>query len=270
MPGDKEPIQKFERVRIFDVCGRAAHVKNPVPPYFSDRVKVVIPMELGISAVTRTKAEARKSYDRLSKFYDIISGGAEQKVRDKGLARLNIAEGESVLEIGFGTGQSLIKIAKFVGENGRVYGIDISPGMKAVSQRKLDKAGVAGRVDLLCDDALHIPYSDASMDIVFTSFTVELFDTPEIPILLSEIRRVLKPSGKLGLVSMSTGDRNTLMLWLYEWFHRKMPRLVDCRPIRAENFLQDAGFEALSHERVSLWGLPVDIILAGKKGDSKP
>ena len=56
--------------------------------------------------VTRTKAQAKASYDRMSPFYDYFAGVFEQKYRNAALKQLNIASGEIVLEIGFGTGHA--------------------------------------------------------------------------------------------------------------------------------------------------------------------
>jgi len=75
------------------------------------------------------------------------------------------------------------------------------------------------------------------------SFTLELFDTPEIPKVLAKIKRVLKPKGRLGVVSMSREDGKSLLLRLYEWAHKKFPQYVDCRPIYVAESIKDAGFE---------------------------
>ena len=214
-----------------------------------------------ILRVRRTKAQAKASYDKMSRFYDYFAGVFEKKYRELALAQLNVQPGETVLEIGFGTGHSLLHMAESVGENGRVYGIDISPGMLAVSQRRVAAAGFAGRVELTCGDALQLPYAANMFDATFMSFTLELFDTPEIPALLAEIRRVLKADGRLGVVSMSREDGNSYLLRLYEWAHEKLPRYIDCRPIYVAGTLKSAGFAIAYQKRVSLLGLPGEIVV---------
>nr|WP_255453743.1 class I SAM-dependent methyltransferase [Thermococcus sp. LS1] len=168
------------------------------------------------------------------------------------------------MEIGFGTGHCLKKMAELVGEEGKVYGIDISSGMLEVSKRRFEKAGLLDRVELYCGDASKLPYEDNKFDAVFMSFTLELFDTPEIPKVLNEIKRVLKPGGRLGVVSMSKEGGNVL-LRLYEWLHEKFPQYIDCRPIYVEQSIREAGFEIKHKERVWLFGLPGEIVIGIKR-----
>ena len=134
--------------------------------------------------------------------------------------------------------------------------------MMVVSRRRLEKAGLADRVELTCGDAAEMPYPDGEFDAVFSSFALELFDSPEIPKVLAEVKRVLKPAGKIGIVSMSKGDRGSILMRFYEWLHKVLPQLVDCRPIYLEQGLKDAGFGVRQKERVSLLGLPGEIVVA--------
>ncbi len=218
--------------------------------------------------VYRTKAQAKKAYDKISRFYDYFAGVFEKKYRNRALELLDIKRGEIVLEIGFGTGHCLKKMAELVGEKGKVYGIDISSGMLEVSKRRLEKAGLLGRVELYCGDASKLPYEDNKFDAVFMSFTLELFDTLEIPKVLNEAKRVLKSNGRLGVVSMSKGKGDSFSLRLYEWMHKKFPQYIDCRPIYVEQSIREVGFEINYKEEVRLFGLPGEIVIAVKPSES--
>lgn len=214
--------------------------------------------------VYRSKAQAKKSYDKISHFYDYFAGVFEKKYRNMALERLNIKRGEIVLEIGFGTGHCLKQMAQSVGENGKAYGIDISSGMLEVSKQKLEEAGLLDRVELQCEDALKMPYKHNEFDAVFMSFALELFDTPEIAKVLAEIKRVLKPNGRLGVVSMSKEDEDSILSRLYEWTHKRFPQYVDCRPIYVKQSMKDAGFGIAYGEKVKLFGLPGEIVICVK------
>jgi demethylmenaquinone methyltransferase/2-methoxy-6-polyprenyl-1,4-benzoquinol methylase len=94
------------------------------------------------------------------------------------------------------------------------------------------------------------------------SFTLELFDTTEIPAVLQECRRVMKNSGRLSVVAMSKKGKARLMVKLYEWAHREMPGYVDCRPIFVRQAIEAAGLTVMGGTQRSIWGLPVEIVLA--------
>lgn len=216
-----------------------------------------------ISRVPRTKAEARASYNQMSRWYDMISGSSEKKYRDLGLLKLKAASGEQILEIGYGTGHCVLTLAQAVGSSGKVCGVDIAEGMRAISQKRIDEAGLNKRVDLHVADAVSLPFESNRFDAVFTSFTLELFDTPEIPLVLKECHRILRPGGRIVVVCLA--KKSGIAVNIYEWFHEKMPTAVDCRPILAQNDLTQAGFSICEVDSLLMWGLPVEIILAEKK-----
>jgi len=223
---------------------------------------------LGMLPVPRTKEEAKRFYDRISKIYDCLTRVFERKYSEMALERLCLEEGETVLEIGFGAGHCLERMATSVGKTGKAYGIDISSGMLQVTKRRLDKAGLMDRVELYCGDAGSLPYGDKTFDAVFMSYALELFDTPEIPRLLQEVRRVLKPGGRLAVVSLSKEDGESTMLRLYEWAHKKWPKYLDCRPIYVEQCLRDAGYDIRKKQKVESFGLPSEIVVVVKTGES--
>jgi demethylmenaquinone methyltransferase/2-methoxy-6-polyprenyl-1,4-benzoquinol methylase len=217
-----------------------------------------------IRRVTRSKSAAQASYNRLSSWYDALAGSSEKKYRDLGLRKLNAQPGERILELGFGTGHCLVALAQAVGPTGAVHGLDLSDGMLKIAQERLRAAGLESRVTLQQGDAAQLSFEPGTFDGVFTSFTLELFDTPEIPLVLAQCWRVLRPGGRLCLVSMVRPARPGLAVNLYEWFHERMPNYVDCRPIFAQDSLKAAGFIIQEADALIMWGLPVEIILALK------
>lgn len=222
-------------------------------------------MDTSISRVNRSKESARLSYNRLSRWYDTISGNTEKKYRDWGLEKLSAQQDEKILEIGFGTGHCLVTLAQAVGASGRVTGLDISDGMLAIARDRLQKEGLNERVDLHLGDAAKLGFINAgTLDGVFMSFTLELFDNPEIPLVLRECHRVLKPGGRIAVVSMTKTDPPGAAVRIYEWFHEHMPDYADCRPIFARQAMEQSGFTIQSVSISSMWGLPVEIVLGIK------
>jgi ubiquinone/menaquinone biosynthesis C-methylase UbiE len=215
-----------------------------------------------ILAVPRGKAEARQFYDRISRIYGFLTAAFERKHAERALVYLCIEEGEAVLEIGFGSGHCLQLIANSVGQTGLAHGVDLSSGMLSVARTRLSKEKALDRVDLSRADAANLPYRSDSFDAAFMAFTLELFDTPEIPIVLQELRRVVKPKGRIGVVSMSKEDGESAMVRLYEWVHQRWPKYADCRPIYVERSLTDAGYRVQSKSKASMAGLPLEIVVA--------
>jgi len=207
-------------------------------------------------------SHVRTNYDRMSRFYDLFAVTSERRFTGVGLQMLAAQAGENVLEIGFGTGHSLVALAQAVGGFGKVTGIDISKGMLRVTQSRLNQSGLAEQIDLRLGDAASLPFNSAGFEAVFMSFTLELFDLPEIPIVLKECRRVLRPGGRIGVVALAKKDKAAVRI--YEWAHAKFPDFIDCRPIYVHFVLEKAGFHISERAERIMWGLPVQIMVAQK------
>ena len=216
--------------------------------------------------VLQSKDETRAFYDKIAHVYDLLAEHSEAPVRQAGLHMLDIQPGQTVLEIGFGTGRCLLGLAQSVGAKGKVYGIDLSEKMRDISEACLEDRGLQDRVELCCGDALHLPYPDRSMDGVFMSFTLELFDTPEIPMVLSECQRVLRTGGRIVVVGMSRVVPGGVVTEIFEWTHRHFPNYLDCRPILVRQALEDAEFHIAESQIVKMW-VKVEIVCGLKDAD---
>ena len=200
----------------------------------------------------------RRNYDRLSRWYDWFAG-SEKRFTWAGLHLLDPRSGERILEIGSGTGHALVHLAH---AGGRVTGLDLSAGMLYRARNKVSRAGV-GQVGFCQGDALALPFPSRTFHSIFLSFTLELFDDPDIALVLDECYRVLKPIGHLGVVALAREKQ--LSVRLYEWFHQRWPQVVDCRPIHVHRSLIHSGFEIQEAQRMTMWGLPVEIVTAQPK-----
>jgi demethylmenaquinone methyltransferase/2-methoxy-6-polyprenyl-1,4-benzoquinol methylase len=205
-----------------------------------------------------THEAIRRNYDRLSRWYDWFAG-SEKRFTDAGLRLLDPRPGERILEIGSGTGHALAHLAD---AGGRITGLDLSAGMLSRARHRVSRSG-SRRVDFCQGDALALPFPSRTFHGIFLSFTLELFAAPDISRVLDECYRVLKPVGRLGVVALAREKRTAVRM--YEWFHRHWPQVVDCRPIYVHTALIRAGFEIQEAQRMTMWGLPVEIVTAQPK-----
>jgi demethylmenaquinone methyltransferase/2-methoxy-6-polyprenyl-1,4-benzoquinol methylase len=213
--------------------------------------------------VLQSKDETRAFYDKISGVYDLLAEHSEGPVRQTGLDKLALLPGGRVLEIGYGTGHCLVQLAEAVGPEGKVFGIDLSEGMRARARERVEKEDLIDRVELSCGDATLLPYPDGSMDTVFMSFTLELFDTPEIPQVLAQCKRVLRSGGRIGVVAITKEGKEGFRVEAYEWTHQHFPNLLDCRPIFVRRALEEAGFSIRDAMITKMW-VPVEIVVAEK------
>jgi len=213
-----------------------------------------------ISRVTRSKQKARLSYNRMSRWYDLFAGSSEQKFMRFGISQLRPQPGEKILEIGCGTGHGLIALARSVTQAGKVIGLDISEGMLSQSNTLIRKSDFKNSIQLHLGDGCRLPYPTNYFSAVFLSFTLELFDTPDIPLVLTECRRVLKQEGRIVIVGLN--KNKSISVQIYEWFHNLMPSFVDCRPIYIQPYLLQSSFIVTNSSIKKMWGLPVEIVTA--------
>jgi ubiquinone/menaquinone biosynthesis C-methylase UbiE len=209
-----------------------------------------------VAPVERSTAEARATYDRLARWYDFVEAPFERTSRAAGIDLLAPGPDERVLEIGYGTGHVLAELARRTGPQGAGIGVDLSRGMAAVTRRRFGRLGLGDPI-LVQADARHLPLGTCVVDAVVTTFVLELMATEDIPLFLEECQRVLRPQGRLVVVSLALPARPGRMTRLYLLAHRRWPRLVDCRPLPLSDVLATSGFTPVQTWSGRILGLPV-------------
>jgi arsenite methyltransferase len=110
-----------------------------------------------------------------------------------------ILRGETVVDIGCGAGMDLLLAARSVGSGGRAIGIDMTEAMRDRARASAAACGLSN-VEVHAADATALPLSDASVDAVISNGVLNL--VPEKEKAFAEIRRVLRPGGRLQLADI--------------------------------------------------------------------
>jgi ubiquinone/menaquinone biosynthesis C-methylase UbiE len=164
----------------------------------------------------------------------LVTFGREQAFREKMLRFAHLQPGESVLDVGCGTGSLAIAAKRQIGPTGMVCGVDASPEMIARAEKKARKAG--GSVAFKKAFAQSLPYSDAQFDVVVTTVMLHHLPKKARVELAAEIRRVLKPGGRVLAIDFGGTARNRKSF--IDHFHRRHGH-VEFKEIIA--LLSDAG-----------------------------
>ena len=108
--------------------------------------------------------------------------------------------GEDVLDVGSGAGMDTLVAAQMVGPSGSVTGIDMTPEMVAKARGSVAEMGL-GNVTIVEGSAEHLPFDDASFDVVISNGVIDLI--PDKDAVFSEITRVLRPGGRIQLADVT-------------------------------------------------------------------
>jgi SAM-dependent methyltransferase len=124
--------------------------------------------------------------------------------------------GERVLDVGSGAGTDSLVAAQMVGPSGSVTGIDMTVEMLAKAREAADAMG-AENVSFIEGEAEHLPFPDASFDVVISNGVIDL--APDKDAVFAEIHRVLTPGGRIQLADVtiqrpvSDEGRRNIDLW---------------------------------------------------------
>lgn len=152
----------------------------------------------------KSPAQTEGRLIRWASFYDvtvnIMTLGHADRLRLLTLDQALLKPGESILDVGCGTGGVTIPAKIRVGENGSAAGIDPAPEMITVARRKAQRAGM--EIDFRVGVIESLPFPDETFDVVTSSLMMHHLPQPLQVKGLAEIRRVLKPAGRILIADM--------------------------------------------------------------------
>jgi len=149
----------------------------------------------------RMRTEMERMVDSYDSYMRTMTLGNERRLRDLEAGLAQLKPGDQVLEVGCGTGTLTLAAQRQVGPTGQTYGIDVIPKMIELSRRKAEQAGA--EVSFQVGGIDNIPFPAAKFDAVLCSFMIFHMSEGVRRKGLQEIRRVLKPGGRLVVVDLA-------------------------------------------------------------------
>ncbi len=130
---------------------------------------------------------------------NLLDHPARMKYRDPvaTLGPFGLGPGQTVLDLGCGTGTFTVEMARQAGREGRVHAVDMQAAMIDIARARVDEAGYARRVHFHHCGAYRMPLERNSVDVAVLITT--LSEMPQPLFALEELRRVLKPGGRLAI-----------------------------------------------------------------------
>jgi len=156
-------------------------------------------------------------YDMMN---DIISFRRHKAWRRFTMRKMDVKPGDTALDVCCGTCDWTIDLARANG-GARTVGLDFSRNMLDIGQAKVDKLGLGSSIELVQGNAMELPFPDDSFDFITIGFGLR--NVPDIDRVLREMKRVVKPGGKVVCLEVSKPMWQPFK-WLFNfYFQRLMP-----------------------------------------------
>jgi ubiquinone/menaquinone biosynthesis C-methylase UbiE len=211
-----------------------------------------------------TRAQAKAFYDRFGAKQD-KQGFYEDPALDNLVAHADFEHTRSVFEFGCGTGRFAERLLdRHLPQDAVYHGVDLSDTMVALARDRLRRFGDRGAI-VQSDGSAATGAAPASVDAFVSNYVLDLLPDDEIRAVFAEAQRVLRPGGRLCVVSGTRGRAglSRLVSWLWGRVHALRPALVGgCRPLLLTNFLAGSGWRLEHVNVVVAYGVPSEVVVA--------
>ena len=147
----------------------------------------------------------RRMFGRIARVYDLMNRlmtvGLDGRGRAFASERIALKPGETGLDIGTGTGDLAIALARASAPDSHVIGVDFTPEMLDIGRRKLQRLNLAHRIELVQGDGEQLDFQSDMFDACCSAFVVRNLD--DLPAGFREMLRVVKPGGRMACLEMS-------------------------------------------------------------------
>ena len=204
----------------------------------------------------------RRAYDRMSRVYGLSSALLHSKAHEHALNCCGIRDGMRILEVATGSGEMFRRIVR-ANPHGATLGVDLSPNMAALTQRRTRRRFPHSTTHCQAVDARHMPFRNDSFDAVVCCYLLELLSPQDIVGTVEEFYRVLRARGRLALVMI--GEDTAVFNRIYKLLGRLAPafwgRQVEQR---VPELIEASDFRIVSEQVVRQAFNPSRVLVARK------
>jgi phosphatidylethanolamine/phosphatidyl-N-methylethanolamine N-methyltransferase len=201
---------------------------------------------LGTEDVKLTVEYVEKVYNRYSSVYDLIFGKVFESGREMAPYLLDMAPGMELLEVGVGTGLSVLSLPR----NIRFTGIDLSRKMLDKAHERIEDQGW-DHIDLLKMDATSLDFPDNSFDRVLAAYFIST--VPDPVSVVEEMKRVCRPGGYLVFLNHFLSD-NRVIGAFEKVFSPFFYRVGFATDLNLHKLMEDTGLRIETKEHIDFLG----------------